>query len=134
MPCQVALVLLFLPYILEKFLIKLPQTEDKGTFFQKPIKLVPEKSLKVKDYLVIKLDKPGVINNIAKFFIDNIFPFILLLPKIPIQMQSKSLNLIPYSIELFEIVFQNFILRSFYRKFISRNDNFVNLVILFLPG
>lgn len=134
MSCQVTFVLIFLAYIFEKYLVKLPQTEHKRAFFEKPIKLIPEKSLEIKNNLIIKLDKLWAINDITEFFIDNIFVIILLLPEIFIQMESKSLNLIPNSIELFKIILQNFILWGFYCKFISRDKNFIDLIILFLSG
>lgn len=46
-------------------------------------------------------------------------------------MNSKSLDLIPYGIELFEVIFQDFVLRAFDPKFISRNCDFIDLKIFF---
>lgn len=47
-------------------------------------------------------------------------------------MNPKPLDLIPYCIELFKVIFENFILRAFYTKFVSRYCDLVNLKVFFL--
>ncbi len=47
-------------------------------------------------------------------------------------MSSKPFNLIPYGVELFKVVFENFILGGFDSKFISGNGYFIDFKVLFL--
>jgi hypothetical protein len=69
-----------------------------------------KEGLKIENNLIIKLNKFRGIDDINKLFIEGIFVMILFILNIIIEMSSKSFDLIPDGIELFEIIFEYFIL------------------------
>lgn len=81
---------------------------------------MPDKSLTIQDNIKIKLNKFRSVKNVDKLFLKDIFFFIIFVFNIREKMNSKPFNLIPDCIELFEVIFENFILRAFDTKFISR--------------
>ncbi len=48
-------------------------------------------------------------------------------------MGLEALDLVPNCVELLEVVFKDFILCSFYSQLITRDSDFINLEVLFLP-